>query len=61
MTKIIQGLKSYFSDKKNRFVHIIVGISGLIASIFSLIGFYDRLALFTVAIGFNVLRIRYMS
>jgi hypothetical protein len=60
MTKIIQGIKSYFSDKRNRSVHIIAGVSGLIASIFSLIGFYDRIVLFGIAIGFNILRMKYI-
>jgi hypothetical protein len=60
MKPILNGLKLYFSDKKNRIVHIIVGISGLLASIFSLISFSDRLMLFGVAICFNVLRMRLM-
>ena len=60
MERIVKGLKSYFSDKKNRIVHATVGISALIATIFNVIGLYDRLALFAVAIGFNVLRMRYM-
>ena len=61
MKRIIKGLKSYYSDKKNRIVHATVGISALIATLFNLIGLYDRLALFAVAIGFNVLRMRYVS
>ena len=60
MKRIVQGLKSYFSDKRNRIVHATVGISALIASIFSLINIYDRLALFAVAICFNVIRMRYI-
>jgi hypothetical protein len=60
MKPIVKGIKNYFSDKKNRIVHIIAGISGLVASIFSLMGFYDRILLFGVAICFNVLRMRMM-
>jgi hypothetical protein len=60
MKQLVKGIKNYFSDKKNRIVHIIAGVSGLIASIFSLIGFYDRILLFGVAICFNVLRMRMM-
>jgi len=60
MKQIVKGIKNYFSDKKNRMVHIIAGVSGLLASIFSLIGFYDRILLFAVAISFNVLRMRMM-
>ena len=61
MRRIIRGIKSYFSDKKNRIVHATVGISALVATLFNLIGLYDRLALFAVAIGFNILRMRYIS
>ena len=60
MKSILNGIKTYFSDKKNRIVHIIAGVSGLIASIFSLIGFYDRFILFGFAICFNVVRMRLM-
>lgn len=59
--KIVQGIKSYFSDRKNRIVHATVGISAMIATLFNVIGMYDRLVLFAVAIGFNVLRMRYMA
>ena len=58
--KIVPGLKAYFSDKRNRIVHATVGISAMIATVFNVIGMYDRLALFAVAIGFNVLRMRYI-
>ncbi len=58
--KIVQGLKTYFSDKRNRVVHATVGISAMIATLFNIIGMYDRLVLFAVAIGFNVLRMRYI-
>ena len=60
MKQVINGIKTYFSDKKNRIVHIMAGLSGLVASIISLIGFYDRILLFAVAICFNVLRMRVM-
>ncbi|MEL7670328.1 hypothetical protein [Methanobacterium sp.] len=58
--KIAKGLKNYFSDKRNRIVHATVGISAMIGMLFNVIGFYDRVALFAVAIGFNVLRMRYL-
>ena len=61
LMKIVQGLKYYFSDKRNRIVHATVGISAMIATLFNVIGMYDRLALFAVAVGFNVLRMRYMA
>jgi uncharacterized membrane protein len=60
MKPMVKGVKNYFSDKKNRIVHIIAGVSGLIASLFSLMGFYDRILLFGVAICFNVVRMRMM-
>ncbi len=60
MKPIVKGIKNYFSDKKNRIVHIIAGISGLVASVFSLMGLYDRILLFAVAICFNVVRMRMM-
>lgn len=60
MKQVVNGIKNYFSDKKNRIVHIVAGVSGLIASLFSLIGFYDRILLFGVAICFNVFRMRMM-
>ena len=61
LMKIVQGLKYYFSDKRNRIIHATVGISAMIATLFNVIGMYDRLALFAVAVGFNVLRMRYMA
>jgi len=60
MKPIVKGIKNYFSDKKNRIVHVIAGISGLVASLFSLMGFYDRILLFAAAICFNVVRMRMM-
>ncbi len=60
MKPMVKGIKNYFSDKKNRIVHIIAGVSGLVASLFSLMGFYDRILLFGVAICFNVVRMRMM-
>lgn len=59
--KIVESLKSYFSDRRNRIVHAAVGISAMIATLFNVIGLYDRLALFAVAVGFNVLRMRFMA
>lgn len=60
MKPVIKGIKTYFSDKKNRIVHMIAGISGYIASVFSLMGVYDRILLFGIAICFNVVRMRMM-
>jgi hypothetical protein len=59
MIRIIQGLKSYYSDKKNRIVHIVMGISLLIASVFDSISPYLRIGLFAGAVGFNLIRMRY--
>jgi hypothetical protein len=60
MRPVFNGIKRYFSDKKNRLVHVIVGVSGLVGTIFSLISFPDRLMLFGAAVCFNVLRMRLM-
>ncbi len=60
MSKIIQGLKSYYSDKKNRIEHIVMGISLLIASVFDSISPYLRIDLFAGAVGFNLIRMRYL-
>ena len=60
MSRIIQGLKSYYSDKKNRIVHIVMGISLLIASVFDSISPYLRIGLFAGAVGFNLIRMRYL-
>jgi len=60
MKKVIKGLKTYFKDKKNRIVHIIVGFSALIASFFTSIDIFTRLSMFGVAIGFNLLRMRFI-
>lgn len=58
MKKIIKGLKAYFNDRRNRIVHIIVGISALIASVFTSIDIFTRLSMFGAAIGFNMLRMK---
>ncbi len=60
MKRIIQGLKSYYSDKKNRVVHIIIGISILIVSVFDSISPYLRIGMFATAVGFNLIRMRYL-
>ena len=60
MKRIIQAIKSYFTDKKNRIVHAIVGISMLIMTIFDSISPYLRIGVFAAAVGFNVLRMRYL-
>ncbi len=60
MKRVVQGLKSYFSDKKNRIVHIIMGISLLIGSIFDSISPYLRIGLYAGAVGFNLIRMRYL-
>lgn len=53
-------IKILFLWQKNRIVHATVGISALIATLFNVIGLYDRLAIFAVAVGFNVLQMRYI-
>jgi len=60
MKRIVQGLKSYFSDKKNRIVHIVMGISILIGSVFDSISPYLRIGLYAGAIGFNLIRMKYL-
>jgi len=60
MKRVVQGLKSYFSDKKNRFVHISVGISMLTLSIFDSISPYLRIGVFGAAVAFNLLRMKYL-
>jgi hypothetical protein len=59
MKRIIPGIKFYFSEKKNRLVHGITGISMLILSIFDSINPYLRIGVFALAVGFNLLRMRY--
>jgi hypothetical protein len=59
MKRIVQGLKSYFSDKKNRIVHIVMGMSILIGSVFDSISPYLRIGLYAGAVGFNLLRMKY--
>ena len=59
MKRIIQGLKSYFFDKKNRIVHIVMGISLLIGFVFDSISPYLRIGLYASAVGFNLLRMKY--
>jgi len=59
LKRIVQGLKSYFSDKKNRIVHIVMGISLLIGSVFDSISPYLRIGLYAGAISFNLIRMRY--
>lgn len=60
MKRVVKGLKSYFSDKKNRLVHVSVGISMLIVSIFDSINPYLRIGMFGAAVAFNLLRMRYL-
>ncbi|MGO9387556.1 MAG: hypothetical protein ACLPWD_05830 [Methanobacterium sp.] len=60
MKRVVHGLKSYFSDKKNRIVHIIMGISILIGSVFDSISPYLRIGLYAGAVGFNLIRMRYL-
>ena len=59
MKRIVQGLKSYFTDKKNRIVHAVMGISLLIGSVFDSINPYLRISLYASAVGFNLIRMRY--
>ena len=60
MKRVVHGLKSYFSDKKNRIVHIIMGISILIGFVFDSISPYLRIGLYAGAVGFNLIRMRYL-
>ncbi len=60
MKRVVHGLKSYFSDKKNRIVHIIMGISILIGYVFDSISPYLRIGLYAGAVGFNLIRMRYL-
>ena len=60
MKRIVQGLKSNFSEKKNRIVHIVMGISILIGSVFDSISPYLRIGLYAGAIGFNLIRMKYL-
>ena len=57
--KIINGIKSYFSDKKNRAVHALVGISMLVMTLVDSINPIVRISVFAGAVGFNLLRMRY--
>ncbi len=59
--KIVKSLKYYFSDKRNRIVHAAAGISAMVATLFNVIGPYDRLVFFAAAIGFNLIRMRYLA
>jgi hypothetical protein len=56
---ILNGIRSYFSDKKNRAVHALTGISMLILTIFDSINPILRVGIFAGAVGFNLLRMRY--
>jgi hypothetical protein len=57
--KILKGIRSYFSDKKNRLVHILTGISMLALSLFDSINPFLRIGVFAGVVGFNLLRMRY--
>ena len=61
MKRVVHGLKSYFSDKKNRIVRLLImGISILIGSVFDSISPYLRIGLYAGAVGFNLIRMRYL-
>jgi len=59
MGNILNGIKSYFKDKKNRAVHALTGISMLILTLFDSINPYVRVGVFASAVGFNLVRMRY--
>lgn len=61
MGNILKNVKSYFKDKKNRVVHALVGISMLILTVFDSINPYVRISVFAGAVGFNLLRMRYLG
>ena len=61
MENILNGIKSYFKDKKNRIVHALTGISMLILTLFDSINPYVRISVFAGAVGFNLLRMRYIG
>ncbi len=58
MSKILNGVKSYFSDKKNRFVHALTGISMLILTVFDSINPWLRIGVFAGAVSFNLVRMK---
>ena len=60
MNKTFKIIKNYYSDKKNRIVHAIAGISMLLMTIFDFISPYLRIGVFTSAICFNILRMRFI-
>ncbi|MDY9923722.1 hypothetical protein [Methanobacterium sp.] len=59
MENILNGIRSYFKDKKNRIVHALTGISMLILTVFDSINPYVRIGVFASAVGFNLIRMRY--
>ncbi len=59
MGNILNGIKSYFKDKKNRVVHALTGISMLILTVFDSVNPYVRVGVFAGAVGFNLMRMRY--
>jgi hypothetical protein len=61
MENILNGIKSYYKDKKNRIVHALTGISMLILTVFDSINPYMWISVFAGAVGFNLLRMRYLS
>ncbi|WP_321420989.1 hypothetical protein [uncultured Methanobacterium sp.] len=61
MENIVNGIKSYFKDRKNRIVHALTGVSMLILTVFDSINPYVRVGVFAGAVGFNLLRMRYLG
>jgi hypothetical protein len=59
MGNILNGIKSYFKDKKNRVVHALTGISMLLLTLFDSINPYVRIGVLAGAVGFNLVRMRY--
>jgi hypothetical protein len=58
MRKILNALKSYFSDKKNRLVHGLTGISMLILTVFDAVSPGLRIGVFAGAVSFNLVRMK---
>jgi hypothetical protein len=61
MRRILNGVKAYLSDWKNLLMHGIVGILIVIIALFAPISPYLRLEFVILVVGFNVLRMRYLS
>jgi hypothetical protein len=61
MNRIMNGIKAYLTDWKNLLIHSIVGVIILVIALFAPVSPYLRLAFVLVVVGFNVMRMRYLS